>query len=93
MLCRDVLTEGKKRIKVYVFALLVCVPGAGTGLLTLAEVRYGAEVVEVPAAGFSSQGLESHGCGSGANKRPKGPERQVTKTALNHLPVFALVLL
>lgn len=71
----------------------MCVSGAGKGLLTLAEVWYGAEVVEVSAAGFSYHGLESHGCGSDVNNRPKGPGRHVTKTALNQLSVFALDLL
>lgn len=36
MICRGFLTEENK-IKVYIFDLLVCVPGAGARFLTLAD--------------------------------------------------------
>lgn len=56
LVCRDFLTqEEKKKIKVYIFALLVCVPVAGTGFCTSAEVGQRTEVADVPDAGSSSQ--------------------------------------
>lgn len=81
---RGFLTEENK-IKIYIFDLLVCVPGAGARFLTSADGG-GREVV--PSCRFCSQVPKSYGCSLNVGKRPKGPERQVTETALNLLSQY-----